>query len=180
MPLPPGWDADRAVAARPLLSWEGTVWRGHSPRYGATDHGGSLRVTGRWHRASDRFPVEHTWPALYTGIGLHVCLGEVLRNTADDRLRRFRFTELRVRLGAILDGRDASGFGLIEDALLDDLDFDVPQALAAAARRLGAEALLVRSASLLGDNLVIFPDLLREDSLIEEVRSLDPRLVKRR
>jgi hypothetical protein len=162
------------------LPWDGTVWRGHSPRYGATDHGGSLRVTGRWHRAVDRFSAELSWPALYTGLGLHVCLGEVLRNAADDRVRKFRYTELRVRLSAVLDCRDASLFGLAEEALCDDLNFDVPHSLAAAARRRGAEALLVRSASLLGDNLVIFPDLIRDASRIEEARFLDPRLVKRR
>ena len=71
-------------------------------------------------------------------------------------------------------------FGLDEDALLDDLDFNVPHAVAEAARRRGVEAFLVRSASLLGDNLVIFPDRLAKSSRIEEVRFVDPRLVKRR
>ena len=179
-PVPPGWDADSAVCTRPFLAWDGLVWRGHSPRYSATDHGGSLRVSGRWHRAVDRYPPDQTWPALYTGIGLHVCIGEVLRNAADDRVRLFRYAELRVRLSAVLDCRDPVALGLTSAALLDDLDFDVPHAVAAAARRQGAEAVLVPSALLLGDNLVIFPDLVRADSIVEEVRFVDPRLVKRR
>jgi hypothetical protein len=137
-------------------------------------------VTGRWHRAVDRYPPDQTWPALYTGIGLHVCLGEVLRNAADDRVRLFRYTELRVRFSAVLDCRDPADFGLTSDVLLHDFDFDAPHAVAAAARRRAAEALLVRSASFLGDNLVIFPDLVRSDSIVEEVRFVDPRLVKRR
>jgi hypothetical protein len=178
--LPPDWDADHAIALSPLLPWNGTVWRGHSPRYGAIDHGGSLKVTGRWHRASDLYLPEHIWPALYTGLDLHVCFGEVLRNATDDRVRQFRYTELRVQLSAVLDYRNPLLFGLVEESLLDDLDFDVPHSIAAAARRRRAEALLVRSASLLGDNLVIFPDLVRGDSQIEEVRFVDPRLVKRR
>ena len=137
-------------------------------------------MTGRWHRAIDRYPPNQIWTALYTGLGLHVCLGEVLRNAADDRLRLFRYSELRVRLAAVLDCRDLTAFGLTSAALLDDLDFDVPHAIATAARRRGAEALLVPSASLLGDNLEIFPDLVRTDSLVEAVRFVDPRLVKRR
>jgi hypothetical protein len=111
---------------------------------------------------------------------LHVCLGEVLRNAADDRVRLFRYTELGVRLAAVLDCRDASAFGVSQNAILDNIDVDLPHALAAAARRRGAEALLVPSASLLGDNLVVFPDLLREGSKVDAIRSLDPRLVKRR
>src|SRR5262245_17936699 len=59
--------------------------------------------------------------------------------------------------------------------LLDDLDLAVPQSLVAARRR-GAEGLVVPSASLLGDNLVIFLDRLRPTSLIEVVRSIEPRL----
>jgi RES domain-containing protein len=180
VPLPLGWDADRTVAARPLEPWEGTVWRGHSPRYGATDHGGSLQVTGRWHRAADRYPPAAMGPALYTGLGLHVCLGEVLRNTADNRVRLLRYTELRLRLVAVLDCRVASALGLDEASLIEDQDFETSQVLAAAARRHRAEALLVPSASLLGDNLVNFPDRLRSESQVEEVRFVDPRLVKQR
>lgn len=126
------------------------------------------------------FTEEQTWPALYTGEGLHVCLGEILRNAADDRVRLFRYTELRLRLTAVLDCRVAAAFGLEETAFLEDLDFTAPQDLASAARRIAAEALYVRSASLLGDNVVIFPDRLRPDSLVEEIRFLDPHLVKHR
>ncbi len=41
---------------------------------------------------------------------------------------------------------------------------------------LEAEAVLVPSATRLGDNLVILPDRLRQDSRIEPVGSIDPRL----
>ena len=43
---------------------------------------------------------------------------------------------------------------------------------------LGVEGMLVPSATGLGDNLIVFSDLIRPGSVLVEVRSIDPNLIK--
>ncbi|MEA2598049.1 MAG: hypothetical protein QOF01_4518 [Thermomicrobiales bacterium] len=71
-----------------------------------------------------------------------------------------------------------SDLGLTEDDLLNDVDYSVGQALAAAAVELGFEGMLVPSATRLGDNLIDFPHLVRSDTVLVAVRSIDLHLVK--
>ena len=64
---------------------------------------------------------------------------------------------------------------------LDDLcrphDYGVAHQVAAAARTMGVEGLLVPSCTeFAGGNLVVFPDLLHTNSTIEIVRGEDPTL----
>jgi hypothetical protein len=63
----------------------------------------------------------------------------------------------------------------VED-LIRDNDFSTTQELAAAAIALRAEAVLVVSATGLGDNLVVFPRMLRDSSILRAIGSRDPRL----
>jgi hypothetical protein len=72
-----------------------------------------------------------------------------------------RLSELQVDLAAVLDCRDPTRLGLNLDGLCDDLDYRLPQRLAAVARARGAEGLLVPSATRLGHNLVVFTDRLQ-------------------
>jgi hypothetical protein len=154
------------------------VWRGHRRRYDAADHGGSLLVSGRYHQGQDLFPPEETWPALYLGMDLHVALGEIQRVKSDRRIVDYRFTELWVEIEAVLDCRDTALLGLDVNEMIGDYSYDITRRIAAAAMSLGVEGILVPSATLLGDNLILFPDRIRTGSVIVEVRSIDPRLVK--
>lgn len=154
------------------------MWRGHGRRYGALDDGGSRRSTGRLHRGPNRFPSEETWPAIYTSLELAVSLAEIMRSTIASAPRQFRFTEIEVDLQAITDCRAFDDLGIDRMRLLADWDYSTGHVLALAVRRSGAEAMLVPSASCLGDNLVIFPDLLRPGSSLAPVRSVDPNLTK--
>jgi hypothetical protein len=178
MVLPEGWQAAEAVARCDVIRWKGAIWRGHQLRYPATSHGGSLRFSGRYHRAQDRFSSDQTWPALYTGVGLLVSLGEIQRNLSGQRFEHYRFTELWAELTAVLDCRDFAMLGLTPAELMHPTHYETAQALALAARALEVEAILVPSATLLGDSLIIFPDLLRQDSVLVEVRFVDPSLEK--
>lgn len=103
----------------------------------------------------------------------------MLRHLTPERLSRlndYRLSEVEANLAAILDCRDAAVFGLSRDALLHDTDYRATQALAAAAIAHGAEALLVPSATLLGDNLVVFPVDLSLERRLAVVSARDPRL----
>jgi RES domain-containing protein len=177
------WDAKTALANHALLPWNGPAWRFHRRTYAANDPSGSLLVSGRYHRASDNFLASETWAALYLALSPETALGEVLRHFDPQllpRLNRYRLTELDVDLNAVLDCRDAVALSLDTGALLQDYNFGTSQALAAAAIAFCAEALLVTSATGLGDNLVVFAGLLRASSSLTVVRARNPRLYVRR
>lgn len=180
MPLPPGWTAASAIRAWPLIAWDTPLWRAHNRRYAATDAGGARRVTGRYHRAPDLYPVDPTWAALYCATTYGVCLGEIVRHLpragAGAWLANYRLTRLDVRLETVFDGRNLAAAGLTPDVLFDD-DYAVSHALAAAALAAGAEGLLVPSATLLPDPiLVVFPDALHPASRVSPLESIDPAL----
>jgi RES domain-containing protein len=180
MPDPSGWDPAAAVASCRVVARRRSAWRAHNRKYAADDPGGSLRVSGRYNRGLDQFPVAESWPALYLALGQAICLGEVLRHLTPDRLltlANYRLTELQVTLSAVIDCRNVDQLGLALADLCDDLDYRVPQSLAAAAITRGVEAMLVPSAARLGDNLVVFPHCLRPSSRITVVRTVDPRLI---
>lgn len=180
MGVPSRGDVAAAVARCAESSWHGSAWRFHKRRYPATDPGGSLRVSGRYNRGLDQFPEDEVWPALYLSLGPEVCLGEVLRHVAENMLARlndYRLSELRLALEAVLDSRDVpAALGLTLDGLLADTDYRVTQELAAAAIARQAEAILLPSATRLGDNLILFPRNLRPRSSITVIASRDPRL----
>lgn len=111
-------------------------------------------------------------------LDLGASLGEIIRRGADVDLNEIRFTEIDVALAAVADCRDLSALGLAPVILFDDWDYSAGQALAHAVRQAGAEGMLVPSASRAGDNLVVFPDLLRPASTINVVRTVDPQLIK--
>jgi len=136
MPLPPVWTAADAIRVWPMIAWATPVWRAHNRRYAATDAGGARRVTGRYHRAPDLYPLGQTWAALYCATTYGVCLGEIVRHLPASAtgawLANYRLTRLDVRLSAVLDARDLQVAGLAPDALFHD-DYSVSHALAAAA-----------------------------------------------
>ncbi|MBI4496616.1 MAG: RES family NAD+ phosphorylase [Chloroflexi bacterium] len=179
MPAPSGWNARTAIANVHPGPWSGPAWRFHRRTYAATDSGGSLVVSGRYHRAADQFPRSQVWAALYLALGPEVSLAEVLRHFTPPllpQLNEYRLSELAVELGAVLDCRDAAALGLSPGALVRDYDFTLTQEIAAAAIAHGAEGILVPSATALGDNLVVFPAQLRSTSRLTVVGGRDPRL----
>ena len=181
MPVPLGWDADNAIAACPVLHhWQGTAWRFHKRRYQALDPGGSLLRSGRYHRARDRFPPDQTWPALYLALDRAISIGEIQRHLTPallPHLNDYRLTTLRLHLvGPVVLCDEPARMGLALDDLCHDTDWEAPQRLAAAALGRGVEAMVVPSATRLGNNLVVFPTRLRAGSTIVEMGHVDPRL----
>lgn len=176
---PTGWNARTAIANLHPGPWSGQAWRFHRRTYAATDSGGSLVVSGRYHRASDQFPRSQVWAALYLALGPEVSLAEVLRHFAPPllpQLNEYRLSELAIDLLAVLDCRDAAALGLDPADLVRDYDFALTQEIAAAAIAQGAEGILVPSATDLGENLVVFPAQLRGASRLTVTGSRDPRL----
>jgi hypothetical protein len=138
-----------------------------------------LLYSGRYHRAPDLFPRADTWPALYLSLAAEISIGEVVRHLPLDmmtRLNRLRLSQLEVALSGVVDCRSAARLGLEEGELIQDFDYSSTQAIGAAAIRQGAEAILVPSATYLGDNLVVFSGRLRASSKISIIGSRDPRL----
>lgn len=173
------WNADDAIARCPVVSWQGHAWRIHRQHYAADDPGGSLRVSGRYHRGMDLFRPEDVWPALYLALRPETALGELVRHVTPallPHLNGYRISELSVRLAAVADCRDASRLGVHADIVLNDRDYTVTQQLGAAVVTARLEGMLVPSATNLGDNLIIFPEVLRESSELRVVTSRDPRL----
>lgn len=183
MPVPEGWDAEAALAGRPIVAWEGHLWRMHKRRYPAEDPGGARMVSGRYNRGLDRFPEGETFPALYLATAPEICLGEVYRHVTPEllpSLNDFRLSELSASLQEIADCRDPSALGLSPEDLAHDTDYRATQALGAAADARGLEGLLVPSATGLGDNLILFPQNFPAGSRLTVASSRDPRLYVRR
>lgn len=172
------WDVHAAIAALPMTPWHGITWRIHAQRYAATDPGGSLRFSGRYHRAPDLFAGQRTWAALYLALDTGGCLAKATRHATElSELADRRISEVEVSLSAVIDLRDASVIGLTTDDVIDDHRYDLTQEIGLAALERGAEGLLVPAASLLGNNLVVLFENLRPGSRIAVRRHVDPRLL---
>lgn len=183
MPRSGGWDPATRLARLKVTPWKGRAWRTHRRKYAGTDHGGSLLVSGRYNRGSDQFADDETWPALYLALQPETAIGEIVRHIAPDsigRLKDLRLSEIDVRLEAVIDCRDAVALGLTADDLIQDYDFHLAQELAAGVIARGAEGIIVRSATDLGDNLIVFPHCLRSRSNLKVVGSRDPKLYVKR
>lgn len=151
----------------------------HASRYSADDPGGAYRYSGRYHRGEDLFGEEEVFPALYLATTPEIALGEKQRHLTSANLPRMRnqvLSEFRISLQAVCDISMPEEIGISGEALIDDHDYSLPQGVAAALRSRGAEALLVPSATLLGTNLVVFPDRLLEGSTLAVVAARATRL----
>src|SRR5215218_2882196 len=178
----PAWTVRAAVANCSVRPWLGEAWRCHTRKWPGDNADGSLKATGRYHRGRDRYPESETWPALYTGLAEHIALGESLRHTQHlPGLAWKRVTRLEISLEAVLDGTglvdgDFSGTPVLDD-LCRPADYDLTHEIARAARARGAEALLVPTCTrFTGNNLIIFPDLLRSGSSLIVSSAEDPDL----
>jgi hypothetical protein len=77
-----------------------------------------------------------------------------------------------------MDWRNPADLGLTRDDLCDDADLEVPRALAEAALARGVEGMLVPSATLLGDNLIVLTGNRRPGTSFEIVGFIEPRLYR--
>jgi hypothetical protein len=92
------------------------------------------------------------------------------------QMRNQVLSEFQVSLQCVYDLSKPEEFGIDSEDLIEDRDYALPQSLSAALRDQRAEAFLVPSATLLGVNLVVFPDLLRDGSSVEVLANRKTRL----
>lgn len=182
---PFGGDATAAIAACPTTTWTGSVWRCRARRYAGGDWGGSIKVTGRFNRGTDRFSQAETWPALYTGLAPHVALGERLRHTTPASLRALRdqrLSRLWVELQSVIVACAPNGCadlalpGLTVGDLCRPRDYGATHALAEATRAVAEALLIPRCTRFQEGNLIVFPDRLRPGSAVRVAESVDPDL----
>lgn len=177
------WDATAAVRACSLEPWVGSVWRVHASRFAGDSSDGSLRVSGRFHRAPDKYLTD-TWKALYTALAPEIALAEIVRHFTLDNLlhkvRDQRMSRLQAELQVVVRACTSTGCfdlnvpGVSKDDFCHPTNFEKTHAFARAAREC-AEGLLVPSCTGLPQgNLIIFPDRLLPGSAVwvEEYRDL--------
>lgn len=155
------------------------MWRIHKQRYEATDAAGSRLVSGRYHKGGDDFPPRETFPVIYTSLSPETSLAELVRHTAAEtlpHLNGYRLTEIAATLARVVDCTNPDLLGVTEEDLMVDTSFHITRRIGEAVNAGGYEAARVPSASLLGDNLIIFPRNLQSSSHLRPVRSRDPRL----
>lgn len=114
-----------------------------------------------------------------TSLQPETCLGEVLRHFSPERLHQlnqYRLTEISALFSVVLDCRQIDLQAFDPELLLRATDYSLTQEIGAAAISAGAEAILIPSATKLGDNLVVFPDQLQPDSALRISGSRDPVL----
>ena len=173
--------------ACPVIAWSGSVWRTHGRRVAATDPGGALVLSGRYHRGRDLFPSNAVFPALYTSVGPEIATWEMIRHsrrsTAVAMWQRFTtvdISRLHVSLQSAVDLRNPPVAGLSVADLIGDV-YSLTQAIGAAAVTDSHEGLLVPTATGIGEpgadfNIVIFTDNLRPGSTVVVLETRSPNL----
>jgi hypothetical protein len=76
----------------------------------------------------------------------------------------------------VVDCRDPNRLELRFEDLTGDAALEHTREIGAAAHAMNVEGLLVPSATLLGDNLILFPDQFLPTSQLKVLSSRDPRL----
>ncbi len=164
---------DRVIAAIPPRQFRGRVWRVHWREVAADDWDLSLRTSGRYHRGLDLFPRDQTFFVLCTSLATEIAIWEMVRRSASRNLGYLKnnvLTEFDVQLDRGLDLSHPGSVGL-NLADLTGPDLRPCQALAAAARSLGFDGLVVPSAALPGLNLIILPHKIADPERLRVVGS---------
>lgn len=105
MPISPDWDAAQAIQRCSVITYAGSAWSIHKQHYRADDPGGSLKVSGRYHRGLDAFPESMVWRALYVALSPETALAELVRHVAAELLtllNDYLLTALKVELRTVL------------------------------------------------------------------------------
>jgi hypothetical protein len=186
-----------ALVQRPVRPYSGRAYRTVRRIYPPDNFGGSLTTAGRLHETRDGLTgYLSTNPVISLAESVrHLDVQGVLKNVAtiddvrravdeylNDYLNTRRIWEFEVSLTNILDVLDLEAVGIDLDAFFQDPPggWDaggfVSQKLGRKARLLGHEGLLVPSVTLLGPNLIIYPDNLLAGSTLKPIRYWDPPL----
>lgn len=91
-------------------------------------------------------------------------------------LNNYRLSMLRLQLDDVLDFRVPESLGISVDDLRLDTDHELTREIGRAAFDAGAEGILIPSATRLGDNLIVYPENLRETSQLDITGHRHPRL----
>lgn len=121
---------------------------------------GNEKVSGRWHIKSE-------FNALYLCDSKKVCIEELKRKVEDEIIIEniFNIFELEINFSLILDLTSEENLKMLEiteDELLTGSiyrsdEIRLPNSLARTAYELGFEGILVKSATMTGNNIVLFP-----------------------
>lgn len=121
---------------------------------------GNEKVSGRWH-------IKGEFNALYLSDSKKVCIEELKRKVEDELIIEniFNILELEIDFSLILDLTSEENLKMLEiteDELLAGSivrldEIRLPNNLARAAYELGFEGILVKSATMTGNNIVLFP-----------------------
>jgi hypothetical protein len=147
MPVPKGWDAAAALAARPAVAREGRLWRMHERCYPAEDPGGPVWCRDGTTARSTGSPSEKRFP---------LCTSPQDRRSAWGNLpapharavavpERFPLSKLLASVQRVVDCRDPNPLGLTSGDLSHVTDYRTTQALGTAADRRSLEGLLAGS-----------------------------------
>ena len=121
---------------------------------------GNEKVSGRWH-------VKNEFNALYLCDSKKVCIEELKRKVEDEIIieNLFNIFELEINFSLILDLTSEENLKMLEiteDELLTGSihrldEIRLPNSLARTAYESGFEGILVKSATMTGNNIVLFP-----------------------
>ena len=121
---------------------------------------GNEKVSGRWH-------VKGEFNALYLCDSKKVCIEELKRKVEDEIIieNLFNIFELEINFSLILDLTSEENLKMLEiteDELLTggiyrSDEIRIPNSLVRTAYELGFEGILVKSATMTGNNIVLFP-----------------------
>lgn len=130
---------------------------------------GNEKVSGRWH-------IKGEFNALYLCESKKVCIEELKRKVEDEIIIKniFDLFELEINFSQILDltsEENLKALEITENELLSGNvytadEISLPNSLARTAYELGFEGILVRSATMTGNNIVMFPKNQLKDSSI--------------
>lgn len=195
----PQIDAE-ALSKRPIIPYAGHVYRTIARRYPADNFEGYLRAAGRLNEIGDG-PIGYFSTSEVTSLAevirhIHVRhaladitaleeMPSVVDQYLDGYLNTRRIVEFEVLLVDVLDVRDLAAVGIKPEEFFQtppggwDAGGFISQQLGREVRRRGHEALLVPSASGLGDNLIVFPGNLHPGSMLKPGPHRDPSLYTR-
>ena len=152
----------------------GTCYRAVDKKYdNPISTEGSEKASGRWH-------VKGKFRALYMCESENVCIEELKRRVDDELIikNRFNIYKLEISVSKILDltsEENLSILGIKKEELLSGIvqepdTVKLPNALAELAYEAGFEGKLVESATLTGNNIVLFPVNISKKSTIKIVK----------
>ena len=121
---------------------------------------GNEKVSGRWH-------IKGEFNSLYLSDSKKVCIEELKRKVDDEIIieNLFNIFELEINFSLILDLTSQENLKIL-DLTEDDLlagtvyrsdEIGLPNILARAAHESGFEGILVKSATMTGNNIILFP-----------------------